>query len=509
MNEGIKAEDRFFLENCSMVTSDLSKHEYVDILIDDGRIVNIDKAGRNRGYLRRGASRIDIGGSPVLPSFIDSHMHLFQWSLSRNAVDLGDCLSDREVFRRISDVVEGKIENRLFLRSGFLFAVDMDDSTFKRCSIDRRTLDSISNEFPIMIRRICGHKVFMNSRALDLINDLEDLPDDGVLVEEDAMRISWGPNLEKDTIIDLLSEGMEAMFGMGVTGGVEILPGSRLSLFNECYQSSPSRMDLTLSIDLSRDVVPIKVPSIISWDQEIQNTNGQPPVVFGKMFMDGSIGARTASFSNNFTDSLRVPPLMDGSELKEKVELSREMGLVPMVHAIGDCAVSLSLDVLSDDDLPYRLEHVELISDRDIQRTTSSNGVICSQPNFVYRWGRSSGLYEKAMGDRYLKMNRFSDMGKKGARIIFGTDMMPPGPLSAIRGALDHPSALQRFDLLEVIRSFTNRSYRYSLLPQSSGFGIDNGSKADLIVLSRDLSSVLWTFHKGKVVHHAYGGPDS
>jgi hypothetical protein len=52
-------------------------------------------------------------------------------------------------------------------------------------------------------------------------------------------------------------------------------------------------------------------------------------------------------------------------------------------------------------------------------------------------------------------MNPFRSVLIWGIPLAFGSDSMPPGPLYGIRGALCHPSVMQRLTLKEAVHAYT------------------------------------------------------
>ncbi|MFO8050310.1 MAG: amidohydrolase family protein [Thermoplasmatota archaeon] len=490
------------LRNCKIISSKNDQVKRADIIIENG---TINEIVHNRGHSRstnNGAFEIDLNGAYVMTSFIDAHMHLLQWSTSKEAVDLGGCTSKKSVKKALGDVIDGKRNNLYFEMSGVLFGVDMDESKFENkrdMTMDRQFLDTISEDHPIIIRRICGHKVYLNTLALDVLTDLEEPSNDGILLEKEAMRISWGPNLKPTETGKLIRTGIGRLYRMGVTGGTEIIPVSKYNVFREAYSLVPQKFKLTLSIDMENsEERSVRGEHHNSWERTHRRSN-DPEVVFMKMFMDGSIGARTASFSEDYTDLPKVDPIISIEALKEQLHLSEELGLVPMVHAIGDRAVRRAVEHLTDLDGIFRIEHFESTSSGILKMLSGTQGAVCMQPNFARNWGMKNGMYERALGKKYQNLNAFGDIFHSNIHCCFGTDMMPPGPIYAIKGSVSHSNPIQRIPLLRSIEAFTDDSFKYSLLGDRKG--ISEGESPDLIAVKKDLSKVLITISDGSMVY--------
>jgi predicted amidohydrolase YtcJ len=149
----------------------------------------------------------------------------------------------------------------------------------------------------------------------------------------------------------------------------------------------------------------------------------------------------------------------------------------------------------------YRIEHFESFSKKTALRISSEKGAVCVQPNFMDIWGRSGGLYSMALGNIFRTLNRFGDIERDGIPFSFGTDMMPPGPISSMKGCLNHPDPIQNLTLENSIKGFTNFSRFHSFLQGTIGHGdIASGKRADLVLLDRKFKKVQATIRKGKVI---------
>ena len=109
--------------------------------------------------------RIDLAGKTVTPGFIDSHIHMlsFGMGLLRDA-DLVGSGSIDEVLSRLS-VVAGRT-------GGWIQGGGFDqDKLRERRFPTRNDLDRVSRDRPIIISRVCGHAVVVNSAALVQVSE--------------------------------------------------------------------------------------------------------------------------------------------------------------------------------------------------------------------------------------------------------------------------------------------------------------------------------------------------
>jgi predicted amidohydrolase YtcJ len=111
-------------------------------------------------------------------------------------------------------------------------------------------------------------------------------------------------------------------------------------------------------------------------------------------------------------------------------------------------------------------------------------------------------------------MNLFRTVLDNGARICFGSDGMPYGPLYGIWCAVNHPSPQGKITVEEAIRCYTMESAYASFMENNIG-SLTEGKRADFVVLSdnileaspnsiRDIK-IEWTIVGGQVEYSAVG----
>ncbi len=159
-----------------------------------------------------------------------------------------------------------------------------------------------------------------------------------------------------------------------------------------------------------------------------------------KVFVDGSISARTAYLKEPYADreEWRGLLLKDRHRLAEIVRELEEKGLRVAFHAIGDAAVEECLRAfeLAVPRLPYhRIEHAELVTEEQALRIRDLRVLLCVQPGFrsFFR-----GTYLKALGEeRASRVIPLRMLDRLGVDMIFGSDMMPFDPSYCLESAAD------------------------------------------------------------------------
>ncbi len=212
-----------------------------------------------------------------------------------------------------------------------------------------------------------------------------------------------------------------------------------------------------------------------------------------KVFMDGSIGARTAALFQDFEDdpgnSGRLMAAED--ELFSLIQKASAGGFQLALHAIGDRGIRAALEGISRVDHEgrrHRIEHLELPGDEDLGLARRAGVVASMQPNFVGRWGIPGGLYEGSLGgERTRRSNPFRCVLDEGIPLAFGSDHMPFSPLYGVHWAVNAPHKDQRLTVEEALRCYTQVP-AYASFEESQKGTVEPGKLADLVVLEKDPS---------------------
>jgi len=145
-----------------------------------------------------------------------------------------------------------------------------------------------------------------------------------------------------------------------------------------------------------------------------------------KIFLDGTLGARTAALSHPYADDpgnagrLR----MDEREIPERVRLWAARGWPVALHAIGDRAVTCALDALERAPRPrwgaHRIEHAQVVKRSDLPRF-GANGVVASvQPG---HWRDDAPFLASRLGERPgVVAHPLRSLAQFGAKVALGSD---------------------------------------------------------------------------------------
>jgi predicted amidohydrolase YtcJ len=224
-----------------------------------------------------------------------------------------------------------------------------------------------------------------------------------------------------------------------------------------------------------------------------------------KGFVDGSLGSHTAAFIEPFSDAPQDRGLLvnTAEDLEDWTTQADRAGLQVVVHAIGDRAIRLQLDVFErvaaangPRDRRFRIEHAQHISPQDIPRFAKLGVIPSMQPYHAIDDGRWAERFIGA--ERSETTYAFRSLLDAGARPAFGSDwfVAPPTPIEGIyaavtRRTLDgkHPDGWvprQRISVEESLRAYTIDA-AYAAFSESSLGSIEPDKLADLVIFERNL----------------------
>ena len=189
----------FFYLNLSIILILPSCQKKVDLIVHNASIYTMaDNIGKASSFVVNKGKFIAVGGEellniykakkildlkelPVYPGFIDSHCHFVSLGLSLQKVDLTGTRSFEEVIGRIKDFAKNKKLKAIIGRGWD--QNDWEEKTFPNKSI----LDEMFPDIPVALRRVDGHAMLVNQKALDIAGiDPETKINGGSIIKENG-----------------------------------------------------------------------------------------------------------------------------------------------------------------------------------------------------------------------------------------------------------------------------------------------------------------------------------
>jgi predicted amidohydrolase YtcJ len=472
------------------------------VLVKGNWVIAVGKRGDVE--IPDGAELIDASGMTVLPGLIDAHHH-FLWMGMRmiQTVSLRDTKTLAEAVEKVKQRVTEAKKGEWIVGSGW------DDSKWvERRYMNKYDLDPFSVDNPILLSRVCGHLLTLNSKALEIAGitkDTEDPPGGqvdkseegeptGILRDARQLVGSHVPPPTMEVALKGLKRACDHALSLGCTG---------------VHEAGVSGFEIRAYLK-TLEMGVLKVRAYLMWREDLSESMrllglltgfGNEIVRLGsaKLLIDGSIGARTASLFEPYKDdpSTKGLLMMPEEDLKEKVKGIHGQGHQVAIHAIGDYGIEASINAIEEalkasprKDHRHRIEHCEILTTSQIERIKQLGIVPSMQPNFAGEWSGPDGLYEARLGARRLRQNNpYRLLLDEDIRVCFGSDGMPFDPIYGIWSAVNHPIRESRISLEEAVKAFTLDAAYASFEDDLKG-SLEPGKLADITILEKDLTEV-------------------
>lgn len=453
---------------------------------------------------------LNLAGRVVLPGFVDSHLHIDSLGLSLVTLDLRGVRSIGELKKKLK-------EYAMQAKTAWILGHGWDHEVFEEKRWPTRwDIDEVVPDKPVLLTRICLHAGVVNTAAIKETNLLKQ-PLAGVVrnekgevtgvLLEDALkyvREHVKREMKIEEIVELVKTAQYHLLSNGVTtAGVTGCGFKTLRAMFELWRRRELRVRFRVYVypwdsEASLLELLLKLGVRTGFGDEYFRILGV------KMFMDGSLGARTAWLSSPYSDdpSTSGYPVTQVDELARTARLVDEHGLQLAVHAIGDKAVETVLTIFRELRnyrlLRHRVEHASLVREDLLQYISELKPPIVVQPRFIISdWWALRRLGESRVKWLYC----FKTLLERDANIAFSTDapVEPVNPWETIYAAVtrgkyeavpfyEHTKQ-ESLSVQDALHAYTAGS-AYALHGEHELGTLEPGKLADFVVVDKDPLSV-------------------
>lgn len=516
------------VHNARIITLDSVEHVYAAMAIKDGRIIEL---GAEQAIMNRYRAKefFDAAGQFVYPGFIDGHCHFLHHGLGLSECDLTGTASWEEVLQRVKDYAAKKGTGWVIGRGW-----DQNDWAVKEFP-DRRALDKLFPDRPVLLTRIDGHAAIANAVALhaagitsdtrikggeigwEFINDGDQswtTPGDVAEVQHMGYPF-WEPTgLLIDNAVDLVKNSVPRP-------STNELKEALLRVQERCFAEG-----LTMVCDAGLDVYEIEAiqrlqqegalkirvyAMLMDKPENLAHFAASGPIITdrlmvrcAKIYADGALGSRGTLLKQPYAD---VKPDRYGlllntvAHFDSLAEWCKDHGFQMATHCIGDSANKLILDVYGaalggTNDLRWRIEHVQHMDPADWPLFARYNVIPSMQPTHLQSDGPWAAL--RIGADRFAHAYAWKTAMKQNGMIVLGTDF----PVEAISPIATYYAAVGRtyrdgsdipgspkdeaLSRMEALRGMTIWNAIATFTEKDLGT-LEIGKHADFTVLDRDI----------------------
>lgn len=470
--------------------------------IDKGKIVAI---GSNREIAKQYESKntIEAEGKFIYPGLIDAHCHFYNYGLSLQEVDLRGTKSMDEIITRLKAFQKDK-NSTFIVGNGW----DQNDWNIKKYPT-KAELDAVFPDIPVVLNRIDGHAIIVNSKALKLAGITKDTKAVGGQIEmangeptgilvDNPMELVFKiiPKPTRKIQIDALLDAEKVMFDYGLTTVNDAgLDPDIIHLMDSLQKAKLMKLNVYAMITANQKNIDSYLKTGI---YKTDNLN----VRSFKMYGDGALGSRGACMHKPYSDmpgqyGALLAPIPELKEVARQIAASK---FQLNTHAIGDSANTVILKIYGEvlagsKDRRWKIEHAQVL--REIDFEYFKFGIIPSvQPTHA-----TSDMYWAGdrLGTERLKIAyAYKKLLQKAGMIALGTDF----PVEEVNPMLTFHAAVARKDSkgfpkggfqmenalsrAETLRGMTIWA-AYSNFEEKEKGSLEVGKWADFVMFDQDL----------------------
>ncbi|MDP2917064.1 MAG: amidohydrolase [Dehalococcoidia bacterium] len=477
------------LKNANVITTEPAQPRAELIAIKGDRILLAGVNDALEQVIGAGTRVIDCEGKTVLPGFNDAHCHVFSMIRQLSSIDLSPA-SVRSI-ADIKSVIRRNAQNTL--RGRWLSGTGYNEFYLaEKRHPNRRDLDEVAPEHPVVLAQRTLHACVLNSMALRLAGiAAESEAPPGGLIERDPstgeptgvlyemlgyIRRKVTPPLSENEIAQGMTLANRHYLSLGITSVQEATVTNNLEQWHT-FRKFKDRLKPRLYMMLGA---------------EAQQQFPGAGMVTGSGDSDLRAGAVKIVLSEA-TGRLRPSQ----AELNGLVLSAHRAGFQVAMHAFEISVIEAAITALENigEDLSarrHRIEHCSVCPPHLVKRLSKLKAVVASQPPFVFYSGER--YLAQVPADEQKWLYPFKSLLDSGVIVAASSDspIVPDNPLTGIFAAVTRQAetgqkvaAHEAVSVHQALAMYTTSAAHASFEEGIKG-SIAPGKLADLVVLSAD-----------------------
>ncbi|MCK9408134.1 MAG: amidohydrolase [Bacteriovoracaceae bacterium] len=541
-----------------------SRKRIVDLLIVNANVYTVDASNsRAEAFAIRGSRIVAVGttqdiqnqytsqnvidaqGKTIVPGLIDAHAHVMGLGQSLSELNLYGTESSQQIAEMVAEKVKDMKPGE-WIRGRGWDQNDWGKGTRQKPFPSSVMLDKVAPNNPVILNRIDGHAIWVNSAAMQIAKKSTDMPmviEGGQIVRDrlgnpTGIFIDNAESVIRNIVPEYSTEELKIHYNLA---------------FSEClklgitsvHDMGIDKKDYALYRELAdRQQLPMRIYALIGGSGEllsdmlktgpyIDKLNSMFTIRSIKLYLDGALGSRGAALIEPYSDEPEHRGLITTSpdSIRLMSEQGLEKGFQIAIHAIGDRGNRIALNEFEKAAQRYpeqakrarlRIEHAQVIAPDDIQRFKKLHIIPSMQPTHA-----TSDMYwaQARLGpDRVRGAYAWRSLLDDGNIIPSGSDFPVelPNPLHGFYAAVTRQDKVgiprsaadvaeqfqlsadgikdsllfnggwyidQRMTREEALRSFTMWGAYAEFMEQEKG-SIEAGKLADFVMLAKDIMIV-------------------
>lgn len=490
---------------------------------ENGNIIYVGTAQGIEAYIDDSTIVEDLNGYTVTPGFIESHSHPAMYGQSLRAINVRD-ISKEEILDKIKEVAK-TTEPGKWIVTGYGFNNEIwEDSSYPT----KEDLDAVAPDNPVLVPRIDGHLIWVNSKAFEVCGITKDTldPEDGEFFRTedgnlqgccaDKASIMIKSFIPEETIEEFTKDvlaGHDAFLSLGITAITDMSAGLKdLSVVETLMKSNEYKLRYYGCLhDFTGKNAGESEKEFLKQCPVIGKYNDRFTIRCCKYFGDGSVGAQTAHLNDDYTDrpGYKGLGMYTDEELYEAFKAAADQGMQITIHSIGDATLEQVirtykrlLEEKNYGDHRWRIEHFQTVTGDTPQQAAKLHIIPSMQPMHA---PNSAGMAIRRLGVERIHGAYAPGMLLKATGIIaLGSDapVATPSPLSGIHAAVSRTN-----DSLEPKGGFCMENAltpeealkgytvwgAYTMFAEDKIGSLSVGKHMDFVVMDKDILSVAHT----------------
>jgi predicted amidohydrolase YtcJ len=506
--------------DAAIVTMDPAQPQASALAMRDGKIAFVGDNEAAQKWIGDKTRVVRVAGATVLPGLIDSHIHVMSGALSLDSCTFADAqLALAEVAALIRECVARTPGE------GWVVVQDLNAAGFQA---DRKALDAVVPNRPLVLWAADGHVGWINSAALSRAGITRNTPDpvDGRIERDrkgeptgflvDGAMALVARQLEQpgpDQRERLLTRALRDLAAAGITTFMEANADSEtVATYVALASKKQLAARVTFALESSGESTDREFARLKDL-RELAQSQPQLRADMIKLFADGIIEypTQTAALLEPYLDASSRPTRNFGPTYHEPEALAQFVkradteGFGVHIHAIGDRAPRIALDAFAQarqqgSRRRYSIAHLELVDPADFARFRELDVIASLQ----LQWAEPDNYTVEAVlpyigPERQARLYPARSFITAGATIAGGSDwnvstfnpfeamataVARTNPKEPQRGVLGADQALK---LSEMFAAYTINAAR--MLGRDAEIGsLQAGKAADVVVLDRMLN---------------------
>ncbi len=482
----------------------------------NGKLIYVGSDEDLSDYIDENTIVEDLNGHIVTPGFIEGHSHPSMYGQSLTALNVRD-KSKEEILKMIEQAVQN-IEHGKWLVTGMGFNNESwEDSSYPT----KEDLDKVAPNNPVVVPRMDGHLIWVNSKALEVCGITKDTPNPeggeffrNTLNELQGCCANTAANIIRSKIPqetleeckENLIAAQKSFLSKGITCITDMMTGFKEI---EAVESLMATNEFKLRyygclFEFTGKKAGDKQREYLKEFPKIGLHNDRFTVRCCKFLGDGAVGAQSAHLNEPYTDrpGHTGVGMYTDEELYEAFKETADQGMQIAIHSIGDATVDQVLRtyrrLLGEKDYGdhrFRIEHFQTVTGNTPEQAAEMNIIPSMQPMHA---PNSALMAIKRLGEERIHGAYAPGLVLKSTGIVaLGSDapVANPSPLSGIHAAVTRTNDMlepkggfcmeNAITPIEAMKGYTTWG-AYAMFAESKIGSIEVGKYTDFVIMSEN-----------------------